>query len=323
MKHVSVVIPLYNKVNYISRALHSVLNQSYEDFEVIVIDDGSDDDGDKIVEAIQDRRISLIRQPSSGAAAARNTGIKAAKGDWIAFLDADDIWYSDNLATHMSLLDHHPDVNWSAGLYNRRLSNGKIEKVVLSLEFEKVAHNEVIEDFLLFLPYGYICTDTVVIRKPVFDEIGFMDTALRTTQDLDMWLRLALVYPKLTYSNHPIAEYYTEIADSNTKYKTLERGEPSHVIFARKYLKVADELKPERAIAVRTLCLNQLNARIRRLMINGYRDSAMRIVDEFETFLGSLLCQEYRLLAKLPTRLLRLMAATRRKYRNWRCGKPT
>ena len=91
---VSVVIPLYNKAPYIDRALRSVLAQTFQDFEVIIVDDGSTDGGAKIVKSTTDKRIKLIQQKNSGVSAARNRGIQESKSKLIAFLDADDEWKS-------------------------------------------------------------------------------------------------------------------------------------------------------------------------------------------------------------------------------------
>jgi Glycosyltransferases involved in cell wall biogenesis len=95
---ISVVIPLYNKENCIRKTLDSVLAQNYQDFEVVVVDDGSKDGSARIVASMNDPRIKLITQNNGGPSSARNRGIKEAKGDFVAFIDADDIWTSDHLS---------------------------------------------------------------------------------------------------------------------------------------------------------------------------------------------------------------------------------
>jgi len=108
---VSIIIPLFNKAPYVARALASVAAQTYTDFEVIVVDDGSTDEGPRIVEAFHDSRISLIEQANAGPGAARNRGLELARGELVAFLDADDEWLPDYLAEGVRLLDQHgPDV---------------------------------------------------------------------------------------------------------------------------------------------------------------------------------------------------------------------
>jgi len=108
MPEVSVVIPLYNKAPYIARALASVITQTCQDFEVIVIDDGSTDGGAEIVRRLDDTRIRVIRQENRGVSAARNRGIESARTDFIAFLDADDEWTPTHLEALLRLRDRYP-----------------------------------------------------------------------------------------------------------------------------------------------------------------------------------------------------------------------
>ncbi|NIA10441.1 MAG: glycosyltransferase, partial [Nitrospiraceae bacterium] len=126
MPKVSAVIPLYNKAPYIQRALRSVLAQIFQDFEIIVIDDGSTDDGAQIVKSIPDKRIRLIQQENAGVSAARNRGIKEAKGDLIAFLDADDAWKSEFLETILRLKKKFPEAGAYATAYEMVFPSGKI-----------------------------------------------------------------------------------------------------------------------------------------------------------------------------------------------------
>ncbi|MDW6023085.1 glycosyltransferase [Mesorhizobium sp. BAC0120] len=105
---VSVVIPLYNKSAYVGRALDSVLSQEFQDFEVIVIDDGSTDDGASVARSYKDSRLRIVTQPNSGPGAARNRGLREARGAYVAFLDADDAWLADFLTSGLQLLDTFP-----------------------------------------------------------------------------------------------------------------------------------------------------------------------------------------------------------------------
>lgn len=114
---ISVIIPLYNKERYIKRAICSVLNQSFGDFEVIIVNDGSTDDSISIVEGIADTRIKLINQKNAGVSAARNRGIKESKYDFIAFLDADDEWKENHLAVIVDLIKKYPSCGVFATSY--------------------------------------------------------------------------------------------------------------------------------------------------------------------------------------------------------------
>lgn len=108
---ISVIVPLYNKEQIIERTVKSVLNQSFTNFELIIVNDGSTDNSFEIVKNIQDKRIVLIEQSNGGPSKARNTGVKAAKGDWIIFLDADDELLSDAMENFMKLARQHPDID--------------------------------------------------------------------------------------------------------------------------------------------------------------------------------------------------------------------
>jgi glycosyltransferase involved in cell wall biosynthesis len=121
MPAATIIIPLYNKRSYIGRALDSVLHQSFQDFEIIVVDDGSTDNGAEVVKSYDDPRIRLIRQENKGVSVARNTGADRATADFIAFLDADDEWMPRQLETVSGLRKKFPD----AGLFERPMKSAR------------------------------------------------------------------------------------------------------------------------------------------------------------------------------------------------------
>ena len=112
-KKASVIIPLYNAERYISRTLQSVLSQSYKNIEIIIVDDESPDDSVKVCQQFTDPRIKIIHQKNRGLAGSRNTGIRNASGEYIAFMDADDIWLPEKLAKHIAHLENNPEVGVS------------------------------------------------------------------------------------------------------------------------------------------------------------------------------------------------------------------
>ena len=129
MNKFSIVIPLYNKKKYIYRAINSVLNQTIKDFELIVVNDGSDDGSEKIIERFNDERIRLISQENKGVSAARNTGIIRSKHEFIAFLDADDEWLPDHLETISLLINKFPKAKAYATAGKKSLGNGNYKNL--------------------------------------------------------------------------------------------------------------------------------------------------------------------------------------------------
>ena len=135
---ISVIIPLYNKEDYISTSIKSIFKQSYNDYEIIVVNDGSTDKSVDIVKAFNDERIRIINQKNAGVAAARNKGIEEAKGEYIAFLDADDEWKEDYLATQMELAEKYPQCDVFATNYEFCDANGKKTKTIIrGIQFQE------------------------------------------------------------------------------------------------------------------------------------------------------------------------------------------
>lgn len=195
MPAVSVVIPLYNKGPYIARALNSVLAQTFQDFEVIVVDDGSTDNGAEIVRKFTDPRIKLIQQENQGVSAARNRGIEASLAELIAFLDADDEWLPGFLKMVIGLRCRFPD----AGAYATAVStsyNGIIKRSryrsVPSPNWEGL-----ITDYFRSAVFGdsILLSSSVVIPRDILLEMSGFIIGVKWGEDLDLWGRIALKYP--------------------------------------------------------------------------------------------------------------------------------
>lgn len=187
----SVVLPLYNKEKYIKRTLESVLNQTFSNFEVLVIDDGSTDKSCEIVESINDSRIRLIRQENGGPSKARNRGIKEAKGKFIAFLDADDEWLPEKLAEHYQFHSEHSDIIWSCTGYS--VYGGKrIEEIIYH-------DTNILHDTLGAIMHGMsITSSTVVIDKSIFNNQNFLfDESMKRSEDREVWYKIACLYPSI------------------------------------------------------------------------------------------------------------------------------
>jgi len=212
MLYVSVVIPMFNKENYIKRAIDSVFAQTYPYFEIIVVDDGSTDNSLNIVKQLTDKRIRIISTPHFGAAAARNKGIEAAKAELIAFLDGDDEWKPTFLETILTLVKKYPACGLYATSYEVHLPTRKILYPKLqSIPFlwEGVLP-DYIENTLQDLP---IISSAVVVRKQVFEQVGTFAIGEPLGEDQDMWLRISRQYP-ISYYHKREAIYYRGLPNS-------------------------------------------------------------------------------------------------------------
>ncbi|MEI8340013.1 MAG: glycosyltransferase [Verrucomicrobiota bacterium] len=185
---VSVVIPAYNYAKFLTGAVDSVLQQTYPDFELIVVDDGSVDDTRAVMGRYQDKRVRYVYQENSGLSAARNTGIAHAWFDYIAFLDADDLWMPNFLESAMKLFATlSSDYGMVAGGCASIDGEGnRIEEKKLRIRADRELHAR---DFILKNPAPL--SSSVILRRSVFRDCGVFDTTLRSSEDRDMWIRTA------------------------------------------------------------------------------------------------------------------------------------
>lgn len=188
MELVSVIIPNYNTAKYIADAIESVLSQAYQNFELIVVDDGSTDNTKEVVQKyINQPTFKYIFQENKGLSAARNTGIKASQGEFIAFLDADDIWLPEKLEHQIKLMDSDKVGIVSCSGYT---TNEKGE--ILDTFIKKNYSNRYL--LLRDLSMKNVVSgggSTALVRKTCFDVIGLFDENLKSSEDWDMWLRIA------------------------------------------------------------------------------------------------------------------------------------
>lgn len=206
---ISVVIPLYNKHNLIAKTLQSVFAQTFTDYEIVIVDDGSTDGSAEVVQSIKDSRIKLIRQKNSGVSAARNRGIKESTGDYIAFLDADDEWKSDYLNTLYNLILQYPEANIFTTRYEfKNELNQCHDNVVNRIKFE--GENGIIDNYfdIAISSDPPLWTSAVVASKKALESIGGFPLGVTSGEDLITWARLATKY-KIAYSKKICAVYYT------------------------------------------------------------------------------------------------------------------
>lgn len=192
LKGVSIVIPLFNKENYIARALRSIYSQSYSNYEVIVVNDGSTDESEKIVKSLCGPRTRLITQVNSGVSSARNWGIQYANFEHIAFLDADDEWLPDFLDTVISLYRKYPYAGLWATAYKIVRSNEEELITIDEPSVVKGSNGEYIIDIFKGHPYyKYFWTSSVMTTKSKLEEVGKFPIYYRLSQDTYVWHRIA------------------------------------------------------------------------------------------------------------------------------------
>jgi glycosyltransferase involved in cell wall biosynthesis len=187
----SVVVPVYNKAPYVRATLESVLAQTLSDFEVVVVDDGSDDGSGDIVSAIADPRIRLVRQPNAGVSAARNRGIRLAEGEWVAFLDGDDWLHPLYLATLWTTLGAHPAVDVVATLFRRARKDESWPPRPWAVP-DVPPRVEVISDLpARWRSDGLLSASSVAVRTSVLRSLStWFPVGESYGEDLDLWFRL-------------------------------------------------------------------------------------------------------------------------------------
>ncbi len=199
MKKVSVVIPTYQHAGFVCDAIDSVLSQTYQDYELIVVDDGSTDGTMEIV-AKYGNQIAYLYQNNKGSAAARNTGIRAATGEYVAFLDADDVWMPNKLELEVAFLDTHPSVGMLYSNYG--YFGDRLAPAGTGFDRWPPVSGHVLKEIFLSNP---ISSSAVLIRKSCFEKVGCFDESI-FAEDTDMWLRLAARF-EMDYLRTPLAKY--------------------------------------------------------------------------------------------------------------------
>lgn len=211
--NISVVIPLYNKYNYICEAIDSVLAQTILPLEIVVVDDGSTDGSASLVSQYQNPLVRLIRQENGGVSAARNRGLLEAKGNIIAFLDGDDRYLPEHLATIERLATEFPSaMMWATG-YRRIWPDGRYEDNVS----KRACASELIKDFYWrWAKSSFTYSSSIAINRVGLDRLNtWFPVGEKLGEDQDMWFRLAEI-GSVAYFNRPLVEYRVEVPGSAT-----------------------------------------------------------------------------------------------------------
>lgn len=229
----SVIIPLYNKASYIRKALESVFAQTYTDYELIIVDDGSTDGSAEIAESfLQDpssrlspfaSRLRLLKQPNQGVSAARNNGVGQSRGDYIAFLDADDWWDPTYLERMAQLITDYPD----AGLYASNYYYHKDGVNIIKVDIPTGYFNYPKEYFKNFaMP---VWTGATMIPREVYEEMGGFPVGIKLGEDFLLWAKIAVQY-SVAFLNEPLA-YYNNTLPSNYRATYHLHKPEEHMLF--------------------------------------------------------------------------------------------
>jgi glycosyltransferase involved in cell wall biosynthesis len=210
---ISVVIPLFNKEPYIIRALNSVLNQTLQDFEVIVVDDGSTDGGAELVRGLLDPRILLIQQENRGVSAARNRGIEAARAELIAFLDADDEWLPSFIEVILRLRALYPDAGLYGTAYEIYFPGSIVQRVYNKDEGERLLSSYF--SAIVELESVIFNSSSFAAPKDVLNRVGGYTVGVKWSEDGTLWGIIATQYP-VAYSPEVCSVYHQFAANNST-----------------------------------------------------------------------------------------------------------
>jgi len=228
----SVVIPLFNKEKYIIKTLNSVFQQTFSDFEIIIVDDGSTDRSITIINEIEDERLKINYQKNQGASAARNKGIKLAKGRYIALLDADDIWLENHLQNFVDSINKFPEEKIFCNNYKYQFSQNSFKKTTFSnLSFTN--ESIILIENLLFhnLLDSVATSSSTCIKSSVLKKRGY-DQSIVSGQDTELWIYLSFQYNFVLNLKESVV-YKKEVFNSLSQSDNAD----SHFILTQKYLK--------------------------------------------------------------------------------------
>lgn len=224
MPHFSVVIPLYNKEKDIKATLESLFKQTFSDFEVVVVNDGSTDNSEAIVKEFDDPRIRLFSKENEGVALTRNLGVEMAKTNHIVFLDADDYWYPFHLENLHNLTSKFPEEQWYATAYEKK-HNQKLTTAMISPIMEQKNWMGVVDDYFKnSLIDALAWTSAVCMKKDFFQKLNGFDATITNGagEDTDLWLRAALDSP-LVFSTRISARHNLDSSNRISHTPTKDR----------------------------------------------------------------------------------------------------
>ena len=267
---ISVIIPTFNRIGLLQRAIDSVLSQSLKPYEIIVVDDGSTDGTGDIIKQ-KYKSIKIIQQKNSGVSAARNNGIKHAKGDWIAFLDSDDEWNKDKIGQQVNRLTDNPKYSFchTNEIWIRngiRVNQKKKHKKYGGFIFEKC------------LDICRISPSSVLFNKNILNHVGLFNDKLPVCEDYDLWLRITADF-EILFIDEPLITKYGGHDDQLSR--SIEAIEKFRIKALEGILENSNLSKYNRGRAVEMI-IKKLNIYLSGLLKRKKHDEAKEITDKIK-----------------------------------------
>ena len=290
MPYFSIVIPVYNKEKFVAKTLKSVLSQTFSDFEIIIVNDGSNDNSEAIIQTFQDDRIQYYSKKNEGVTVARNFGIEKATADYICFLDADDYWFPNFLETMHQFIAKLPEQMIFASAIEIETKN---KTIPAHYSISKKSDFEIVNFFDASQKECVLWTSSICIHKDVFEKVGTFDTKIKHGEDTELWIRIGLQFP-IVFIRKILARYvYDESSISRNSNYFFERYT---------FNKYASEEKQNAALK-KYMDLNRFSAVI-KCNLNGDSKRAQEIYAEIDL---KNLSSKKRFLLNLPPIALQLL----------------
>lgn len=279
----SVIIPLYNKEKYIKRAVKSVLNQTFQNFEIIIVNDGSTDNSLAISKKIKDSRIRIFSQKNLGVSNARNFGIKKAKGKYISFLDADDEQTPQFLETIYNLILKYKTCHFFGTAFKRVCRDNSQHCTVYGKKKDCIVKNFIAQ--ISKTGKFFIHISSIIVKKTVFDDVGYFfsqsnnyNSGTAIGEDFDLWIRISCKY-NLVYSNYVGCIYYTNTPINTTigyGFQKLDCASYENTIQKL----ITNTKSKSKKNQLEKLLYRLRNISVAQLLIRGYFKKAKKILDK-------------------------------------------
>jgi len=284
---VSVIVPTYNRAHLITEAIDSILNQTFKDFELIIVDNYSSDDTESIVKSYADERIRYFKHQNNGLVSInRNYGINKSRGEYTAFLDDDDLWLPEKLEKQVEFLDSDKELGLVYSDTYIIGSNGNLREHTYFYRIKPFRGNV----FNKLLQGNFIPMLTVVIRKEVLDKVGGFNPRYKICQDYDLWLRIAEYYP-IDFIEQPLAKYRVHGGSSFQENTALSYQEVLQII--EYWLNRNPDLRRELGSKIKRRKAFIYCATVLTAISQIYRNKNMKSVREFGNLVKYLLLPKH------------------------------